>query len=180
MSKSAKNKIVAVFALLFIGIAVGLSLFLLTEEEQEPDLPVIDNEAPEYTTAFPTYQPDNAGAVLQVDSKYLWEYGNQHISNERPIELETKKNDETTTYKSVLELLTFVQEVTNEVGEAITDESGNAVTEVGTFTNIKYFTEFITDENGEKVTGEDGAPVTEMRSEYITDCLLYTSPSPRD
>lgn len=168
MSKSAKNKITAVMALLFIGIAVGLSVFLLMDEGDEPELPSVDDLAvQEQTTAFPTYKPQDSGLAIPVDSKYLWEYGGQHISSDRPIALETKKN-ETTTYKSVLELLTYVQEVTDASGEKVTDESGNAVTEVGTFSNIKYFTEYITDEFGENVTDENGEPVTEMRSEYLT------------
>lgn len=168
MSKSAKNKITAVFAVLFIGVAVGLSVFLLMGEGDEPELPSIDDIAVQgQNTAFPTYAPDNSGAAQQVDSKYLWEYGGQHISNDRPVALETKKN-ETTTYKSVLELMTFVQDVTDASGEKVTDESGNTVTEVGTFSNIKYYTEFVTDENGEQVTGEDGEPVTETHSEYLT------------
>ncbi len=167
MSKSAKNKIVAVFAVFLIAVAVGLSVLLLMGDENEPELPSDEILGLENTTAFPTFQQDNAGLALQVDSKYLWEYGHQHISNERPVELNTKK-EETTTYKSVLELYTYVQEVTNESGEKVTDESGNAVTEVGTLSNIKVFTEFVTDENGEKVTGEDGEPITEVRSEFVT------------
>lgn len=168
MSKSAKNKIVAVLALLLIGVAVGLSVFLLSGNEDEPQLPSADVvPAPDQTTAFPTYTPDS-DLALQVDSKYLWEYGNQSISNERPSDLETKKNQETTTYKSVLELATVFQGVTNADGEAVTNEDGSQVTEVITYTNIKTYSEYVTDENGEKVTDENGVPVTEIHSEYLT------------
>lgn len=167
MSKSDKNKIVAVMAILLIGVAVALSVLLLMEEGDEPALPSDDViPTPEQMEDLPTFNQGNSGLALQVDSKYLWEYGGQRVSSDRPNELNTKK--ETTTYKSVLELMTVVQEVTNASGEKVTDQDGNAVTEIGTLANIKYYPEYITDANGEKVTGEDGEPVTEMRSEYIT------------
>lgn len=166
MSKSSNNKVVAVLAVFLIGVAVALSALLLMEES-EPALPS-DSEIPpvEAMSNLPSYNPQNSGGAVQVDSKYLWEYGGQHISSERPNELNTKK--ETTTYKSVLELFTVIQQVTDANGENVTDEQGNAVTEVGTASNIKYYPEYVTDANGESVTDENGVPVTEMRSEYIT------------
>lgn len=166
MSKSSKNKIVAVLAVFLIGVAVALSALLLMEES-EPALPS-DNDIPaiEDMSDLPSFNPQNAGGAVQVDSKYLWEYGGQHISSERPNELNTKK--ETTTYKSALELYTVIQQVTDANGENVTDEQGNAVTEVGTLSDIKYYPEYVTDTNGEYVTDENGVPVTEMRSEYVT------------
>lgn len=170
MSKKAKNRLISFIAVIFIGVAAAMAIMLISDEnlfegKVNPNEGETQDSAEPVETE-PVTQPLGGLAVV-VNSKYLWEYGWQQISSQKPIEIPTtKKGDEEESTEE--EPKTYYEVVTNWKGEPVTDEDGSKVTEVHTVPKIVKYTEYVTDEGGEAVTDEDGSMVTEIRTQIVT------------
>ena len=175
MSKPVNNKLVAAAAIVLLALAVILTVLLLTEDNShseiqhtQPQETVSQSIAAETTTQF-------QGIILDVPTKFLWQYGSQQIAIDKPVENPTE--EEETSHVSPLYTQrvpeTYYEVVTNWKGEAVTGEDGSEVTEIRTKPQTTVYTQYVTDANGENVTDENGEPVTELYSEVVT-----TAPPP--
>lgn len=145
MTKTVKNRIVTVLALLLLAVAVFLVIQLIMGDEGlllGGDKAEITTQ--ETVTTVPPSRYDHAAA--DVDSKYLWEYGWQEVEKEKPSEVPeettTKAKDEVnydglliyndeqqTTQQTTLPQADGVYEIaTGANGEVLTDSAGEFVT----------------------------------------------------
>lgn len=177
MSGSTSKKLMIIITVLLMVLALGLSVWLLFGDsignKEEITMPSeFETLAIEEMTAAPIFQDGSLPVVVQ--SKYLWQYGSQKISNEKPIVFETEPPEtssteiitEVTTTQYVPE--TYYEVVTNWMGLPVLDEDGSEVTEIRTKPHTVIYTEAITDENGEALTDENGDILTELYSEEVT------------
>lgn len=170
MSKKAKSRLISFIAIVFIGVAAAMAIMLISDESLFEGNSNTD-EGETQDSAQPVDTPPlthpSGGLAVVVDSKYLWEYGWQQISSQKPVEIPTtKKGDDKESTEE--EPKTYYEVVTNWKGEPVTDEEGNKVTEVHTVPKTVKYTEYVTDEGGERVTDEEGKPVTEIYTQVVT------------
>lgn len=175
MSANAKSKIIVALAVSLLALAAFLTVQLLVDEngslfERELELEDITTQPPEIISA-----DSSGGLTPYVTGKYLWEFGWQQISADKPIkaEKETTTAEETTT---VREPETYVEYVTNWKGERVTNENGEYVTEIRTKPHTETVTVAVTKENGEVLTDANGNAVTQTQvvtttlpPDYATD-----------
>ena len=93
MTKRTKNRIVTVAALLLIAVAFFLAVQLtlgneglFADKPEETQAQTVQEENTQPVTEYETADSD-------VDSKYLWEYGSQKISQEKPSAVPATKAD---------------------------------------------------------------------------------------
>lgn len=172
MSKKGRNKAVTALTVILILIAAAAALYLMYGEDfYFTGLFGKGNIAKSrYAVTEDSDLQGNSALLTPVyDTKYLWEYGWQHISVNKPYSI---KKDESVSYEEDTtaeeeEPETYTEIVTNWKGEPVTDENGDPVTEVRRAPETKLHSETVTDENGEPVLDENGEPMTTMISEKL-------------
>ncbi len=174
MIDASKKKIIAIFAALLVVAAVALAALLLNGDEADKSKTNSDEE----TVTVSPNQSQYGELIPVEDSKYLWQYGMQTVSDERPSEVSTTEKDESSLEEvtTLNEPQTYYEQVTNWMGESVTDEDGQAVTEIHNVTQPQEQTEIVTDEDGEEIT--ESLPLVggqgERWAQGISDGKNYT------
>lgn len=174
MINTSKKKIIAIFAALLVVAAVALAVLLLSGDKADNS----KNNSDEETVTISPNQSQYGELIPVEDSKYLWQYGMQTVSDERPSEAPTTEKDELTSEEAVTlnEPQTYYEQITNWMGESVTDENGQAVTEIHNVTRPQEQTEIVTDEDGEQIT--ENLPLVGAQGERwaqgVSDGKKYT------